>query len=458
MVDKAQYNKTSTLGERLSLRRSEAEQLRYLPQSVKLEEAVNPHLIRITMLVVSAGVLIFILWTALTNINEVARADGEVVPHGFVQVVQHLDGGIVMEILTEEGAAVKEGDVLVRIDDGGTRQDLAEIKARQAGLKMQAERLSAFVEGREPDFSVFENTSAKSEIAQQRRVFGSMLEARQKEGRITEDKLTQKEKKIATLEAQQNSLKAKLGMAHEALDMQEKLLKDGYASKLTVLNYRKEENEISSDLTKIGNDIKQAADEITEQKSRLASVEARHRDETYEKLARVESEIAQNQEIQTKLENKVARLQVRAPVAGLIKGLELNTVGGIVEPGKTLMEIIPSDRTLVIEARISPRDIGHVQIGQKVKIKVSSYDFSRYGAVDGTLEFVSAATFPDKQGRPYYRARITLAQHYIGSVEGQNIIMPGMTVEADIVTGEKSVLAYLLKPIHLSLRTAMTER
>ena len=450
--------KQALWGERLSLRRSEAEQLRYLPQSVKLEEAVNPHLIRITMLVVSAGVLIFILWTALTNINEVARADGEVVPHGFVQVVQHLDGGIVMEILTEEGAAVKEGDVLVRIDDGGTRQDLAEIKARQAGLKMQAERLSAFVEGREPDFSVFENTSAKSEIAQQRRVFGSMLEARQKEGRITEDKLTQKEKKIATLEAQQNSLKAKLGMAHEALDMQEKLLKDGYASKLTVLNYRKEENEISSDLTKIGNDIKQAADEITEQKSRLASVEARHRDETYEKLARVESEIAQNQEIQTKLENKVARLQVRAPVAGLIKGLELNTVGGIVEPGKTLMEIIPSDRTLVIEARISPRDIGHVQIGQKVKIKVSSYDFSRYGAVDGTLEFVSAATFPDEHGRPYYRARITLAQHYIGSVEGQNIIMPGMTVEADIVTGEKSVLAYLLKPIHLSLRTAMTER
>lgn len=122
------------------------------------------------------------------------------------------------------------------------------------------------------------------------------------------------------------------------------------------------------------------------------------------------------------------------------------------------MEVVPLDQHLVVEARISPRDIGHLQVGQTVRVKISSYDFARYGALDGNLAFISATTFPGVQGQPYYRGRISLSQNYVGDDPQKNIVLPGMTAEADIVTGKKTILAYLLKPIHLSLRTALTER
>lgn len=180
-----------------SLTRSRSEQLRYLPQSVKMEEAVNPHIVRLTMMLISFSILLFILWASLTEINEVTRANGEVVPQGFVQVVQHLDGGLVREILTGEGDLVDEGQVLVRIDDGGARQDLAEAQALQTALEMQSERLHAFVENREPDFSIFKTDEAATE--KQRRIFASMMEAQQKERHVIEDQIVQKQEILNTL-------------------------------------------------------------------------------------------------------------------------------------------------------------------------------------------------------------------------------------------------------------------
>ena len=152
------------------------------------------------------------------------------------------------------------------------------------------------------------------------------------------------------------------------------------------------------------------------------------------------------------------RLEVKSPVYGLVKGLQVNTIGSIIEPGKTLMEIVPADKNLVIEAKISPKDIGHVQVGDMARIKVSSYDFARYGAVMGKLEFLSATTFLDANQQPYYRGRIALKQNFVGKNPEENKILPGMTVEANIITGKKTILSYLLKPIHLSLRQALTER
>lgn len=391
-------NKMQDMLERRAILQSESEQLRYLPQSVKLEEAVNPHIIKVTMILISAAVLLFIIWASLTSINEITKADGEVVPKGFVQVVQHLDGGIVTEILTGEGDLVREGQALLKIDDGGARQDLAEAKAKQRFLEIEAERLRAFINNKEADFKQFASAAATAA-----------------------DDTT-----ITQMHARSKKLRENLNIAKEALAMQSKLYKQGHASKLTLLKYQKEVSEIES---------------------------AAHK-----QLGKIETEVAQHNEVVTKLQNRVDRLEVRSPVYGLVKGLKVNTIGGIIEPGETLMEVVPLDKHLVVEARISPKDVGHVNVGQTVRIKVSSYDFSRYGAVQGRLEFVSATTFLDEQGVPYYRGRVSLSQNYVGENAGANAILPGMTVEADIVTGEKTILAYLLKPIHLSLKTALTER
>jgi len=385
--------------------KSENSQLRYLPQSVKLEEAVNPHIIRLTMIMISAAILIFILWASVTNIKEITKAHGEVVPKGFVQVVQHLDGGIITEILTNEGDLVKESQILLRINDGGTKQDFAEKQAKQRFLKIEAERLSAFINDREPNFEKFLENNKLTNI---------------------DKNSTKPSEEIEEMYKRSTKLKENLKIAKEALSLQKNLFEQGYTSKLTILKYQKEVNKIEA--------------------------------EAHHQLNKIEGQIAQNREVISKLENRLKRLEVRSPVYGLVKGLKINTIGSIIEPGKTLMEIVPLDKNLVIEARLSPKDIGHIQIGQTVRAKVSSYDFSRYGAVLGKLEFISATTFTDQNNKHYYSGRIKLSKNYVGNNPAKNIILPGMTVEADIITGEKTILDYLLKPIHLSLKTAFTER
>lgn len=439
-----------------SLARTRSEQLRYLPQSVKMEEAVNPHIMRLTTMLVSGAILFFILWASFAQVSEVTRAEGEVVPQGFVQVVQHLDGGLVREILTGEGDLVQEGQILVRIDDGGARQDLAEAEALQRSLEMQSQRLQAFVEGREPDFSAFAEDVVA--VEKQRRVFASMTEARKKELRVVKDQIAQKRDMLDTLTARQDTIQKNIKIAEELMAMNEDLKDKGSVSQKDYLEAKRQLNDLQGDLAEVLADIAGAQNALAEFGNRLSSLEAGNRDEAYTQLDAIEAELEQNHEVLAKLRSRVERLDIRAPVMGIVKGLSLNTIGGVVEPGRTLMEIVPVDKTLVVEARIRPSDIGHVKIGQDVRVKVKSFDFSRYGAVDGTLEFLTATTFLDDRNMPYYRGRISLSQSYVGNAVSRNIVLPGMTVEADIVTGKKTILAYLLKPIHLSLRTALSER
>lgn len=439
-----------------TLQRSRADQLRYLPQSVKMEEAVNPHIVRLTMTLISVAILTFILWSSFTEINEMARAEGEVVPQGFVQVVQHLDGGLVREILTGEGDLVEEGQVLVRIDDGGARQDLAEAQSLQNSLEMQSERLHAFVEDRKPDFSTF--GEGKGFVEKQQRIFSSMINARKKERHVIEDQIIQKREVLNTLKARQETLKKNIIIAEELMTMSEKFKIKGSVSQKDYLETRRALNDLQGDMAAAQADIAGAQSILAEYGNRLSSLEAKHQDEVYMQLDGIESEFKQNYEVISKLKSRAARLDIRAPVTGVVKGLKLNTIGGVVEPGITLMEIVPVDKTLVVEARILPSDIGHVKVGQNVRIKVRTFNFSRYGSLEGQLDFITATTFMDDQNKPYYRGRIALSQNFVGGLAGKNIILPGMTVEADIVTGKKTILAYLLKPIHLSLRSALSER
>ncbi|MBU0859625.1 MAG: HlyD family efflux transporter periplasmic adaptor subunit, partial [Alphaproteobacteria bacterium] len=155
---------------------------------------------------------------------------------------------------------------------------------------------------------------------------------------------------------------------------------------------------------------------------------------------------------------RVQRLAVKAPVNGLVKGLSVNTIGGVVQPGQALMEIIPMDENLVVEVRIPPRYIGPLKVGQAVQVKVSSYDFSRYGSVTGTLDFISATTFIGENGERFYRGRVLLDKNFVGAPAQKNILMPGMTVMADIVTGNKTILEYLLKPVHRAMLSSFSER
>jgi adhesin transport system membrane fusion protein len=432
-------------------------QLRHLSQSIRLEEAANPQLVRLTLLTVSLAIFLFIVWSAQASIDELTRAPGEVVPEGLQGTVQHLEGGIVAEIVVEEGQVVSQGEVLLRLDGSGVRTDLTRAHAKQLSLSMQAERLRAFIANTAPDFARFAGADPEF-VAEQQAIFQSMLDARQEEREIIKSQIAQKQESIALLQTRQQTIAANLALAADLFQRYDRLYRQGHYPRFKLIEAEQKLNSLQGEAAEIASEGRQAQVALQEFEDRLASLDARHRDDAYQQRNALEAELRQNKEVTAELQDRVDRLQIRAPIHGIVKGLSVNTVGAVVAPGQVLMEIVPLDETLVVEVRILPKDIGHLSIGQPVQVRISSYDFGRYGSVAGVLESLSATTFVGEHGERFYRGRIRLAQSHVGEDAIENPILPGMTVMADIVTGNKTILEYLLKPIEASLKTAFTER
>jgi HlyD family secretion protein/adhesin transport system membrane fusion protein len=438
-------------------KKGERQQLRYLTHSARLQETLPSHMARVTIVLISITVFGFIAWTGFTNVNEVARAPGEVVPQGAQQVLQHLEGGIVNEINVEEGKLVNAGDVLMRLTGTGFNEDLGQVEERQLYLSLQQERLKAFIDGRQPDFTKFTTASA-DQISNQKRMYQSMLEARQGERNIVSEQINQKQSTIKALQSRQATINKNLNITQDLLDRKAQLESKGFVSKISYLETQQEANAMRGESQQIYAQVAEAQGAVKEYKDRLASLDTKYRDEAWRQLEAVENDIAENAKVQDKMKSRVDRLEVTAPVRGLVKSLSVNTTGSVVAPGQTLMEIVPMDRPMVVDVRISPRHIGHLKLGQPVQVKISSFDYSRYGAIAGSLDYISPSTFQSDSGERYYKGRVKLSQNYVGTNPEKNVITPGMTVMTDIVTGDKTILQYLLKPIRNSMQTAMSER
>lgn len=436
---------------------TQKQDLNDLTRSVLYEEVPNQNLVRLTVMVIGIGFLMFVGWSGVTNVNEVARTQGEIIPNGYSQIVQHLEGGIVSEILVEEGDLVEEGQILVRMGGVGAEQDFSSLDERQATLQLQAERLRALAYNKEPDFSKIAGDNQEA-IDNQLRILSSSREAYESEKKVLQDQLAQKQQTIARLQSDKQTAEKEVAAGKELLEMKQTLQAKGSVSKKDLIDSERDMNRAEGDLRSIEAQILEAQNAISEAENRLQTLAAKNRDDALRELEEVETQIAQNKETLGKLEGRVDRQAVRSPVRGLVKGLRVNTIGGVVGAGEPIMEIVPLDRTLIVEAHIPPREIGSLKVGQPARVKVSAFDFSRYGVIEGELEFLSATTFVNEKNESFYKGRILLAQDHVGTNPSRNLILPGMTVEADIVTGEKTVLAYLLKPIHTSLTTAFTER
>lgn len=435
--------------------RTSDNQIRYLSQAVQLEEAVNPAILRTTMLTISVTIIAFTIWSGFTNINEVARSPGEVVPSGYQQVVQHLEGGIVKRIDVKEGDIVKAGQLLVELDDTGVDEDLKRAQSRQITLSMQEERLRAFLERRTPDFSRFGDHA--STIEDQQNFFRSMESNNTEERKVIEEQISQKRRMISSLQAELRTAEQNLAISTQLFDKRQQLHDKGFLSETKYLESQQQMNSIRGDIAQTKSRLSVADAEIREYQNRLSSLGLNQNDKINERLDAIIADKAQNTELLREMEDRYQRLSIRAPVGGVVKGLAVNTIGAVIRPGETLMEIVPTGDELVVEVKIPPQHIGHLKLGQKVKVKLSSYDFSRYGLVNGTLEQISATTFSGEGGERYYQGRIRLEHNYVGRDKDKHI-MPGMTVMAEIITGEKTILQYLLKPIHNSLKTAFSER
>ncbi|MGB0671149.1 MAG: HlyD family type I secretion periplasmic adaptor subunit, partial [Rhodospirillales bacterium] len=429
-------------------------QLRYMAQSVMMEEAGISWLTNFTIALVAVIVGAFLLWSAVTNVKEIAVTHGAIVPSGSVQVVQHLEGGIVREILVRERQLVEKGQPLVRMDPAQAKAELDQVKTRRVTLQLRAERLRAVAEAREPNFAFVGPEYAKL-IQDQTEIYTAQVNRWATQREVLEKQVTQKDEEIAAVKDQQRATRDQIDLLQKEIDMRAGLVEKGYSSRVVLLAVQRQKKAADSELARLQGQEKSAVEKLREVESRLADLDNNVRENALNEMGSVTSELAQVDDAINQSADRVNRLDVLSPVRGLVQQMKIKTEGAVVPAGGEIMDIVPIDDTLLVETKISTRDVGHVSEGMPVSVKVTSYDFSRYGSIHGKLKSISPTTLVDEQdGAPFYRGIVELSQNYVGENDQQNIVLPGMTVQADIVTGDKTLLEYLLKPIFVSLSNA----
>ncbi len=434
-------------------------QLQLLSQSAMLEEARTPHLIRSTMFIICFCFIVFMIWASQTHIKEMAKTTGKIVPSGYIQSIQHLEGGIIEQILVRDDDTVKEGQTLLILKGDNIKSDYRGAQSKIITTQLQASRLDSFLTGNSTNFD--KKCQENPDICSaQKGILTGMLEAQAQEKQVIAKQLKQKIGHLNLLKKELNIARNILKINKQSHKTQKELYQDKLVAETTYLSSLKDLNEQQGKTDTLQIKITQAQDAIHEYEWRLQSIQSTTRNLALEKIGSLEIELAETEELAKKLKQQINRLSIRAPTEGVIKGLNVHTLGGVIAPGKQIMEIVPMTGNLFGEVQISPNDIGHIKVDYPVIIKVTSYDFSRYGSINGTVQGLSATTFSNEQNpeKSYYKGVIALEKSYIGDQAGKNLLLPGMIINADIITGEKSLMSYFLKPIHKALNSAFSER
>jgi HlyD family secretion protein/adhesin transport system membrane fusion protein len=440
-----------------SLMRINAYDREVLSRSVYLEETGPSMGMAALIFVIAALIALFIIWSGLTRLDETVAARGTVSPISFVQPVQHLEGGIVASVEVEEGQIVKAGDPLLTMDKTISRSDYLALKVREASLALQIERLRSFALNDEPDFSAHLENYPEL-VMDQQRIYETQIDARNAQIAISNAQIQSRQQEALSLSEHHDMLKKQVLLLEEELEMRKTLLDKGLTNKIVYLDTQRRLNQTEGEIARTRADMARAEAEIAQARGGLLEMEERLRGDALEELGRFSNEQAEIKEQLTRLSDRVQRTVVRAPVAGTVTGLAVTGPGAVVQPGAKLADIVPNDRQILAETRISPRDIGHIKPGQPVTVKIDSYDYARFGGVPGKVKSISATSFIDEEGVSYFRSMISIEQTFVGENPANNTITPGMTLVADIKTGEKSLLAYLWRPVQQSMSGAFSER
>lgn len=415
-------------------------------------------LVRATILVLVLLLAALLAWATLMPVKEAVVTPGQVVPSGNAQVVQHLEGGIVSAILVKDSDLVEAGQPLAVFDPKQVQAELEQMNARLSTLDLRAERLRAFAAGREPDFERFPGADP-AQVADQRLIFDTQKQARDTATAVLRSQVGQREAELSLYEGQLASIKDQIALITGSVDIRNKLESMGLSSKLQSLETQREQSRLMGEERRIESQFVTTRQAIAEAGNRILDQTAKLSQDAVTEMGTVTAEIAQLREARAKLDDRSKRLTVLSPVRGLVQDLKINTVGAVVPEGGVLMQIVPIDHEMTVEAHVTPRDVGQLHVGLAATVKVLTYDFARYGAIPGTLRRISATTFLDEQHRPYYKAVIGLDRNHVGREEDtQHPVLPGMTVQVDMTTGERSLLEYLLKPIYVALSDSFHER
>jgi adhesin transport system membrane fusion protein len=400
----------------------------------------------------------FFAWAGWARLDEVTRGDGKVIPSSQVQVVQNLEGGIVADLLVREGDIVEHDQVLVRIDDVRAASDLRETRTRHLALLGALGRLRAEVEGTEVAFAPEVLAEAPDVAHNERALYNARHEALESELEVLRSQASQREQELTELATRLGQLERSHALAVEELEITEPLASSRVVSKVQLLRLQREVNDLEGELeaTRLAAPRVEAA--VREAKRRIEERYLDFRAEAQRELNAVQAEAAALREVLTAEADKVSRTEVRSPVRGTVKQLFVNTVGGVLQPGEPLIEIVPLEDNLLVEARVRPADIAFLHPGQPAMVKVTAYDFAIYGGLEGVVEDISADTITDERGESFYRVRVRTDDNALHKADEPLPIIPGMTTQVDILTGEKTVLDYLLKPVLRAWNRALRER
>jgi len=397
-------------------------------------------------------------WMFVSELDEVAVATGQVVPRGQVKLIQHLEGGIVTEILAKEGQKVGKGERLMQLRLGADRVRSSEIELQAAGLEIKRDRLQAELDKQR--FSLPENVDAKIRKIFQKEILTFDNRKRQVNGsiKILEANARQKILEIKELESRIKGRETSLKLALKRLQIAESLEKANLSTKMEVLDLENEYAQLKSEISELQTSLQRAKEAHTEARQRATSLTLDFNREVSEELGRVEIALAQTEEQLKTASELVNQTALYSPIEGIVKNLRQHTIGGVVQPGEAIMEVVPAQDTLVIETKLSPIDVGYVRVGQNADVKILTYDFLRYGSLPGLVKNVAADTSTDLRGDPYFRVEIETERNYLGKDSGSLPITPGMQAEINIKTGTRSVFNFLISPVLKTWHAAFKER
>jgi adhesin transport system membrane fusion protein len=430
-----------------------------LPEVNKALIEDAPRVVRLTIWAIIGFFLFLLLWANFAVIDEVTKGDGKAIPSSKIQKIQNLEGGIVSEMFVKEGQIVEAGAPLIRLDDTRFASNVGETEADRLSMLLRVERLSAEVDDRPLNFPEDVLKAVPGQAKSEESLYISRRQQLHDEIGGLQEQLIQRQQELREFSSKQAQYRQQLGLQRQEINMSEPLVAQGAVSPVEVLRLKRAEVETRGQLDATTLAIPRAESAIKEVQRKIDETRGKFRSEALTQLNEARTDLNKAQATGKALEDRVSRTLVTSPVRGIVNKLLVNTIGGVIQPGSDMVEIVPLDDTLLVEAKIRPQDIAFLHPGQEAIVKFTAYDYTIYGGLKAKLEQIGADTITDEDKKTtYYIIKVRTERSHLGTDDKPLLIIPGMVASVDIITGKKSVLSYLLKPIIRARAEALHER
>ena len=453
-IFKAFFEKTPKISKK-SLNPNDYEYMNSLSAAIIHTRPKTLHWVLMAFLVT---ITFFLIWASIAKIDEIARGSGKVVPNGQNQVVQNLEGGIVSEILIKEGDFVEKDQILIKISNEKSNSTAASNELKSFYLQAQIKRLESVLKKEPFVFEASDNKDLQDFLKNENELYLTNKKQLESKIMILKEQIRQKENELKDARQTINHMKFSVDAISKEVEMTKPMVEKGIRSQVDFLKLQREQSDARQKLQSVVLSISKIDSEILEINKKIDETYQINDSETRQKLNEIITSLRDLEANSIASTDQVFRTIVKAPSNGIVQKLHINTIGGSVKPAQDLIEIVPTDYKLIVEVKLLPKDIAFIYHSQKAIVKFSAYDFSIYGGLDGHVINISPDTITEKDDKTYYLVRIETEKNFIGDKEKSMKIIPGMVADVDIITGKKTILDYILKPILKTKQYTFTER